>query len=186
MKKILILTLITFALTGCTSNDTATTTVSELSTEELTTTEDANYIDEANIKEVNENSYMGIELNQDSGLSEEEAKLYGLDHPYTLYPEEGDTKYYCFRYPNDEFPLTVAQISIEDSKYNVFGISLGDDITSSEKKLQEKGYKKTDYPVKNSYLYFKGDVQILLYYDVTTIERIVVSLDFEIEEGVMY
>ncbi|MBQ9935593.1 MAG: hypothetical protein IJO70_07095 [Lachnospiraceae bacterium] len=160
--------------------------MSEVSTEENTTTEDVNYIDEANIKEVNDNSYMGIELNQDSGLSEEEAKMYGGEYPYIIYTEEGDTEYYCFRYPNYDAPLTVTQISIEDSKYNVFGISLGDDITNSEKILQEKGYTKTDYPVENSCLYIKGDVMILLYYDEATIEKIVVCLDFETEEGVMY
>ncbi len=190
MKKILILTLITFALTGCTSNNTATetgtTTVSELSTEEPTTTEDANYIDEENIKEVNENSYMGIDLLQDSGLSEEKSKEYGMDYPYVIYPEEGDSKYYCFRYPNDEFPLTVTQISIKDLKFNVFGIAIGDDINSAEGKLREKGYEKKDNPPKGTYVYSKGDVIIFLHYEQTTITKIVVSLEIEKEEGVMY
>ena len=190
MKKILILTLITFALSGCAPNDiatkTGTTTVSELSTEEPTTTEDANYIDEENIKEVNENSYMGIELNQDSGLSEEEASRYLADMPYIIYPEEGDTEYYCFRYPNFDAPLTVTQIEINDSKYNVFGINIGDDIVSSEQVLHGLGYKKQDYPVEDTNKYCKGDVLIFLHHDENTIERIVVSLKLDTEEGVMY
>ncbi len=190
MKKILILTLITFALSGCTSNNTATktstTTVSELSTEEPTTTENANHIDEENIKEVNENSYMGIELNQDSGLSEEEASRYLADMPYIIYPEEGDTEYYCFRYPNFDAPLTVTQIEINDSKYHVFGISIGDDLAYAEEKLYDKGYKKEDFHVENTNLYSKGDVLIFLDYNELTIECIVVSLDLDTEEGVMY
>ncbi|MBE5953196.1 MAG: hypothetical protein E7257_03430 [Lachnospiraceae bacterium] len=190
MKKILIVTLLIFALSGCTLNNTSTeggiTTMSEVSTEETTATEDENYIDEANIKEVNDNSYMGIELHQDSGLSEEKSKNYGMDCPYVMYPEEGDTKYYCFRYPNNEFPLTVTQISIKDSKYNVFGISIGDDITSAEGKLRDKGYEKEDNPPEGTYVYFKGDVLVFLHCKENTIERIVVSLKIEKEEGVMY
>ncbi len=190
MKKILILTLITFALSGCAPNDTATetgaTTVSELSTEEPTTTENANYIDEENIKEVNENSYMGIELNQSSGLSDEEANKYVGDQPYIIYPEQGDSKYYCYRYPNNDFLHTVTQISIEDKEYNVFGVSIGCDVDSAIEIIGKKGYEKEDYGIEGVYWYSKGDVQIIFHCEETTIERIVVSLKIEREEGVVY
>ena len=36
------------------------------------------------IKELNENSNLGMELNQDSGLTEKEAAEYGFDYPYTI------------------------------------------------------------------------------------------------------
>ncbi|MBQ9935594.1 MAG: hypothetical protein IJO70_07100 [Lachnospiraceae bacterium] len=144
------------------------------------------YIDEANIKEVNDNSYMGIELNQDSGLSEEESKRYSMDYPYTMYSEEGGAEYYCFRYPNNNFPLTVTYISIKDTKYNVFGIKVGDDIVSSEQILFVNGYRKQEFPDENSKCYSKGDVIIFLDYNETTIKRIEVSLDIETEEGVKY
>lgn len=176
-KTIIIITILMFALSGCSSNHNSG----------ATTTENKNYIDEANIKEVNDNSYMGMELNQDSGLSEEEAELYNSEYPYIIYPEEGDTEYYCFRYPNYDAPLTVTQIEINDAKYNVFGISIGDDIASSEQILFNYGYKKQDFPVENTNEYSKGDVVIFLDYKETTIESIVVSLDFEeLEEGFRY
>lgn len=172
------ITLLVFALSGCDSNNK--------STEGETNIVNDNYIDEANITELNNSSYMGMELNQDSGLSEEESKEYGKDYPYVMYPEDGDTKYYCFKYPNDEFPLTVTQIEIKDSEYNVFGISIGDDVDVSEGILQEKGYEKKEYSVKNTNKYSKGDVQILLQYKEKTIERIVVSLKIVTEKGVKY
>ncbi len=175
-KTIIIITILMIVLSGCSSNHNSG----------ATTTENKNYIDEANIKEVNDNSYMGIELNQASGLSEEEANKYVGDQPYIIYPEEGDSKYYCYRYPNDDFSHTVTQISIEDKEYNVFGVSIGDDVNSAIEIISEIGYKKEDYEIEGVYWYSKGDVQIIFHCEETTIKRIVVSLKIETEEGVMY
>ena len=169
MKKyILMVILLMIVLSGCDSNNNSTTEESNNMSED--------YIDVANISELNDNSYMGMELYQDSDLTDEESKECNGDFPYVMYPEEGNTRYYCFRYPNDEAPLSVTQIEIKDAEYNVFGICIGTDIASGEEVLRDNGYSKEEYAVENTYMYCKGDVQIILNYKDTIIDRIVVSL----------
>ena len=60
-------------LTGCSNAPEVT----EISAETMADADPAEYI-----KELNDNSNLGMELNQDSGLTEEEAKQYGNDNPY--------------------------------------------------------------------------------------------------------
>ena len=177
-KNFFMIIVLLFALSGCDSKNDSIEKESNLMSN--------NYIDIANISEFNDNSYMGMELYQDSGLTDEESKNYGGDFPYVICPEEGDIKYYCFRYPNDEAPLSVTQIQINDEEYNVFGICIGTDIASGEEKLRDNGYSKEQYDVENTYMYCKGDVQIILKYRDSIIERIVVSLKIQTDDSIIY
>ncbi len=138
------------------------------------------------IQELNDNSNMGAELLQDSGLTEKEAKRYNADMPYIIYIDDKDTKYYCFRYPDEEAPLTITQIEIHDEEYDVFGIHLGDNVEDGIDILKDYGYKREDFPVNNTYLYTKGDVNVILDYEGDTITEIVASLSTDTEDGVKY
>lgn len=138
------------------------------------------------IEELNDNSNLGVELNQDSGLTVEEAKQYHVDQPYVITVDGKFTEYYCFRYPNNEAPLSITQISIGDEEYDVFGIHLGDNPEESIAVLSDWGYEEEDYPVDHAYKYIKGDINVILYYEEDIISRIVVSLAVDTEDGVMY
>ena len=138
------------------------------------------------IKELNDNSNLGMELNRDSGLTEEEAGQYGPDNPYTICIDDKETNYYCFKYPYSEAPLSVTQIEILDEEFDVYGIHLGDSLEDSMTILKDYGYNETTYPLNNMHQYTKGDINIILSFEEDIIQRIVVSLNLHMEEGVMY
>ena len=138
------------------------------------------------IKELNENSNLGMELNQDSGLTEKEAAEYGFDYPYTISLEDKDTNYYCFKYPYSDAPLSVTQIEVLDEEYDVFGVHLGDYLEDSTAIFKNYGYSETTYPLNDMYQYTKGDINIVLSTEENIIQRMVVSLSIKTEEGVMY
>ena len=138
------------------------------------------------IKELNENSHLGMELNQDSGLTEKEAGQYGYDHPYVINHADKETNYYCFKSPYSEAPLSVTQIEILNEEFDVYGIHLGDSTENSSAILKSYGYIETTYPLNNMSQYTKGAVNIILGFEEDIIQRIVVSLQMETEEGVMY
>ena len=138
------------------------------------------------IKELNDNSNLGMELNKDSGLTEEEAGQYGPDHPYTIYIDDKETNYYCFKYPYSDAPLSVTQIEILDEEFDVYGIHLGDRLEDSMTILKDYGYNETTYPLNNMHQYTKGDINIILSFEEDIIQRIVVSLNLHMEEGVIY
>lgn len=154
--------------------------------EEVTEAVAIDYSSDKYIEELNDNSNLGIELNQDSGLTEEEAKRYHVDQPYVITLDGKFTEYYCFRYPDEEAPLTVTQISICDEEYDVFGVQLGDNIEDGIAILGDYGYREKDYPIDNAYKYTKGDINVILYYEEDVISRIVVSLYVDTEDDVMY
>ena len=138
------------------------------------------------IKELNDNSNLGMELNKDSGLTEEEAGQYGPDHPYTIYIDDKETNYYCFKYPYSDAPLSVTQIEILDEEFDVYGIHLGDRLEDSMTILKDYGYNETTYPLNNMHQYTKGDINIILSFEEDIIQRIVVSLNLHLEDGVIY
>lgn len=125
-----------------------------------------------------------MELNQDSGLTEEEAEKFNPDQPYVIYVDGKDTQYYCFRYPDENAPLSITQISILDEEYDVFGVHLGDNVDDSISILQDYVYKKNEYPPDNAYKYVKGDINIILVYEGDTITKITVSLNADTANGV--
>lgn len=138
------------------------------------------------IEELNNNSNLGIALNRDSGLTEEKAKRYNADQPYVITLDGKFIEYYCFRYPDEDAPLAITQISIHDEEYDVFGVGLGDNIEDSIAILCDYGYEEEDYPIDNACKYTKGDINVILYHEEETISRIVVSLAIDTEDGVMY
>lgn len=169
-----------FLLTGCSTKPET----SEAPTETISDSADLSSIEY--IKELNDNSNLGIALNQDSGLTEEEAEQYGPDYPYTINLDGKDTNYYCFKYPLSDAPLSVTQIEILDEEFDVYGIHLGDTLDDSITILKSCGYSETTYPLNNMNQYTKGDINIILSFEENTIQRIVVSLNIVTEEGVMY
>ena len=138
------------------------------------------------IKELNDNSNLGMELNQDSGLSAKQAEQYGYDYPYVIYLDGKNTNYYCFKYPHSDAPLSVTQIEILDEEFDVYGIHLGDSLEDSITILKNYGYSETTYPLNNMSQYTKGDINIILSFEEDVIQRMVVSLHIETEEGAMY
>lgn len=182
MKKfyLCIAILFIFLLTGCSTKQET----SEAPTETISDSADLSSIEY--IKELNENSNLGIALNQDSGLTEDEAGQYGPDYPYTINLDEKDTNYYCFKYPLSDAPLSVTQIEILDEEFDVYGIHLGDSLEDSAIVLTNYGYNETTYPLNNMNQYTKGDINIIISFEEDIIQRIVVSLNIVTEDGVMY
>ena len=182
MKKfyLYITVLLLFLLTGCSTKPET----SEAPTETISYS--ANLSSLEYMRELNDNSNLGMALNQDSGLTEEEAEQYGYDHPYVMYLDDKDTNYYCFKSPYSEAPLSVTQIEILDEELDVYGVHLGDSLEESSTILKDYGYNETTYPLNNMYQYTKGDINIILSTEENIIQRMVVSLSIETEEGVMY
>lgn len=180
MKKIYlcIAILLMPLFTGCNNEITTTQVPTETITDDDSSLE--------YIKELNDNSNLGIALNQDSGLTEEESKQYGPDYPYTIYLDDKDTNYYCFKYPLSDAPLSVTQIEILDEEFDVYGVHIGDSLKDSITILKSYGYSETTYPLNNMNQYTKGDINIILSFEEDTIQRIVVSLSIKTEDGVMY
>ncbi len=131
------------------------------------------------IDELNEKSDFGMELNSDSGLTEEEVRRYGGDYPYIMQLDNKETEYYCFRYPDQSAPMTVTQVQVLDQEYHVFGIRLGDTIEASGDILHDYGYEERDYPIDTAVKYVKGDLNVILYHEDNRINRIVVSISHD-------
>ena len=182
MKKIYLCIAVLFlvVLTGC-SKDAETL---ETPTENISGSDDLSSIEY--IQELNDHSNLGMELNQDSGLTEKEAAQYSYDNPYVMYLNDKDTNYYCFKSPYSDTPLSVTQIEILDEEFDVYGVHLGDSLEESSTILRDYGYNETTYPLNNMHQYTKGDINIIISFEKDIIQRIVVSLNIATEEGVMY
>lgn len=182
MKKnhLCIAVLFLFLFTGCSSQPETP----QAPTETISGSDNLSSIEY--MRELNDNSNLGMALNQDSGLTEEEAEQYGYDYPYVMYLDDKDTNYYCFKSPYSDAPLSVTQIEILDEELDVYGVHLGDSLEDSSIILKDYGYNETTYPLNNMHQYTKGDINIILSAEENIIQRMVVSLSIETEEGVMY
>lgn len=93
-------------------------------------------------KEINENSFLGVEYLEFAGLSEEEAKKYNNDQPGTKETDDGYVKGYFFKIPIDSVDRRLTQINIFGGDYHVLGIHVGDTVEQAAKILKQSGYKK--------------------------------------------
>jgi len=106
------------------------------------------------VKELNENSILGMELLSFSGLSEKDARRYGGDYLYTIHSEDWHVEGVFFMYPYDSQEHRLTGIAIYSQEhlligtpteanedYNVFGIRIGDDLSSVQAVMAEYGYE---------------------------------------------
>lgn len=84
--------------------------------------------------------------------------------------QNDDIEFSYYGYPNDESEKYLGSISLLTNKYNILGVTIGDDIEQAVAKIQEYGFKLDS----NSNYY------ISLTYDDFTID---ISEDFENEQG---
>lgn len=84
--------------------------------------------------------------------------------------QNDDIEFSYYGYPNDESEKYLGSISLLTNKYNILGVTIGDDIEQAVAKIQEYGFKLDS----NSNYY------ISLTYEDFTID---ISEDFENEQG---
>lgn len=132
------------------------------------------------VDEVNQNSDMGLLLNQDSGLTEDMQEFYGL--PYVILSEDNKTHANCFRYPYSSKYVTATQIVVNDEKYNVFGVKVGDKHDKMISTMKSYGYSECESYMEYCYRYVKGDVYVNFYYEDNCIYKITVTLDYDKDE----
>jgi hypothetical protein len=117
-------------------------------------------------KEINTESYLGLEYLMLSELSEERAKNYNSDQPETAKTDDGYVRGYFFQYPDKDGQRLLTQIRIRNGAYHVFGIMLGDDMDSASDILIQRGYKETKTTTTekgvNTKAFMKHDVIIQL------------------------
>ena len=132
------------------------------------------------VDEVNQNSDMGLLLNQDSGLTEDMQEFYDL--PYVIISEDNKTHATCFRYPSSSKYVTATQIVVNDEKYNVFGVKIGDRHDKMINTMESYGYSECESYMEDYVAYVKGDVHVNFYYEYTCICEITVTLFYDKDE----
>jgi hypothetical protein len=95
---------------------------------------------------LNKNSKLPFTLLEMLNLPEEETKKYGPDYPYIVENDDNDVRAYYFNYPFNSNNLRLTQIEIKSSNYNIYGVKIGDDISSVEKIMKNNNFKIDNIP----------------------------------------
>lgn len=109
-------------------------------------------------KTINESSKLGLELYALSKLSAEDARQYGPDHPETTESKDGKAVGYYFEYPYKSGERRLTQIYLRSNVYNLFGLKVGDALTTIDSVMEAKGYKKSES--KEAQVYTKAHVYL--------------------------
>lgn len=144
---------ISIAFTGCNSGTAAISPAKDSHIYELT-------IKEA--EEINKNSKLGLEFFSFSTVDEEDANRYGPDHPETASTDDRGVYGYYFNYPYYSKDSRLTQIVIETPQYNIYGIKVGDDVSTVKSIMEEKGYELTE----NTYVYEGTNTETYIKYHI--------------------
>lgn len=127
------------------------------------------------LRELSLNSDLPMQLMEKVDLTEQERKEFSIDNPYLVQITE-DTTAYGRPYPYDNSEnIYITNLFIYDEHYNVFGLSIGDDIEKAKKTMKKYGYMRNIFFIPDV-AYKKGDVRIRFETSADNhIEEIIVS-----------
>ena len=141
------------------------------------------------IEDLVENSNLDFKLTEDEmnlDYSDKYEKQGGFGC-YSLISDDGLTRYTVSGYPDclDDYKLT--GFSTYDSKYNIYGMSVGGDPEAAITTLEELSYKKVEDRSNNAAsTYKKGKVFIQIFAENDEIKSISIYLDITNKKNVVF